>query len=256
MKVTFDLSLKEIRVEEETRNYSLPLFSDQAFCLISDIWLKVGWNQKYPYTFSWLGRPVIQLPEDLIRIQEVLFRIQPDVIIETGVAHGGSLIFYASICKAMGKGRVIGIDIEIKPRNREAIEEHNLSPFIALIEGDSISSDTLSRIRGLLAPGERVMVILDSCHTKDHVRAELEAYHRLVSPGSYLVATDGIMRDLGDVPRGNPNWATDNPCTAVAYFLIEHGEEFTLEQPSWLFNESGLHRNVTYWPCAFLRRLN
>jgi cephalosporin hydroxylase len=218
------------------------------------LWLKVGWNQKYVYTFSWMGRPIIQLPEDLIRIQEVIYRVKPDVIIETGIAHGGSLIYYASLCKAMDKGRVIGIDIEIRPNNRKAIEAHPLFPFIKLIEGDSTSRDVIDYVKSLVNSGETVMVILDSCHTREHVLNELEAYHDLITPGSYLVATDGIMKDLYDVPRGMPEWSENNPEVAAKYFAKDHSE-FVIEQPRWPFNESALSRNITHWPSAWLRKL-
>ena len=175
------------------------------------------------------------------------------MIIETGVAHGGSLIYYASLCKAMEKGRVIGIDIEIRPHNRKAIEAHELFPLITLIEGSSTSPETLKQVKKLVKPKEKVLVILDSCHTKQHVLDELESYQGLITPGSYLVATDGIMKDLYDVPRGNPEWERDNPVEAVNDFVKRH-PEFVLEQPIWLFNESELKKNVTHWPCAFLRR--
>ncbi len=201
-----------------------------------------------------MGRPVIQLPEDMIRIQEVLYRVKPDVVIETGVAHGGSLIFYASLFKAMGKGRVIGVDIEIRPHNRKAIEAHELKPYIELIEGSSIHPSTVSAVKGMVKANERCLVILDSNHTRDHVRAELEAYHDLVAQGSYIVATDGSMRDLHDVPRGNPEWVKDNPCEAAADFLKTH-KDFVLEQPAWPFNESSLTQNLTHWPDAYLRRV-
>lgn len=232
---------------------TIDLYTKKAFELISKIWLKVGWNQKYIYTFSWFGRPVIQLPEDLLRIQEVIYRIQPDIIVETGIAHGGSLIFYASLCKAMDKGRVVGVDIEIRPHNREAIEKHQLSSYITLIEGDSVSEDVVRAVKSLIKPGETVLVILDSNHTHAHVLAELTAYHELVSSGSYIVATDGIMKDLYDVPRGKPEWIKDNPAEAAMDFLKDHSE-FVLEQPDWTFNESELDTNLTHWPSAWLRR--
>src|SRR2546423_15245584 len=130
MKLTIDTEARTLIAEADGQNREMPLYSDEAFELISDQWLKVGWNQKYPYTFSWLGRPIVQLPEDMIRAQEVIYRVRPSVIIETGVAHGGSLIYYASLCKVMGRGRVIGIDIEIRPHNRRAIESHEMSQLI------------------------------------------------------------------------------------------------------------------------------
>jgi cephalosporin hydroxylase len=200
-----------------------------------------------------MGRPIIQLPEDMVRTQEVIHRVQPDVIIETGVAHGGSLIYYASLCKALGRGRVIGIDIEIRPHNRQAIESHLLAPYITLLEGSSTSPEIVGQARSLVKPGEKVLILLDSNHTKEHVAAELEAYHSLVTPGSYLVATDGIMKDLHDVPRGQPEWTWDHPTAAAEEFAAAH-PEFELAQPPWLFNESGLKHNITHWPGAWLRR--
>jgi len=253
MKLTIDTTAKILVQEVEGKSRTIDLYSKEAFELISHQWLKVGWNQKYTYTFTWMGRPIIQLPEDMVRIQEVIYQVKPDVIIETGVAHGGSLIFYASLCKVMGKGRVIGIDIEIRPHNRKAIESHEMFFHITLIEMSSTSPETIRQVKKLIKSGETVLVILDSCHTKQHVLDELEYYFDLITPGSYIVATDGIMKDLHDVPRGNPEWVRDNPIEAVNDFVKRH-PEFILEQPAWPFNESDLTKNVTHWPCAFLRR--
>lgn len=253
MRLIIDTDSRTLTVEGPEQSEVLPLYSTAAFDLLSDQWLRVGWNEKYVYTFSWMGRPLIQLPEDVIRVQEVIFRVKPDVVIETGVAHGGSLVFYASLCKAMGKGRVIGVDIEIRPPNRAAIEAHELAPFITLIEGSSIEAKTLAQVRTLIQPGERALVILDSNHSKDHVARELELYSPFVTSGSYIVATDGSMKDLHDVPRGKPSWAWDHPTAAAAEFAASH-PEFTIEQPAWPFNESHLSRNVTHWPGAWLRR--
>jgi cephalosporin hydroxylase len=253
MKITIDTDARLLTYEAPEGQRQVDLYSDEAFGVISRQWLKVGWNQKYVYSFSWMGRPIIQLPEDMVRMQEVLYRVKPDVVIETGVAHGGSLIFYASLFKAMGKGRVIGVDIEIREHNRKAIEAHEMKPLIELIEGSSVDPDTVARVRSLIRPGERCLVILDSNHTRAHVKAELDAYHDLVAPGSYIVATDGSMRDLHDVPRGTPGWITDNPCEAAQDFLKDH-PEFVLEQPEWPFNESTWTENLTHWPDSYLRR--
>ena len=144
----------------------------------------------------------------------------PDVIIETGGAHGGSLVFYASLCKAMDKGRVVGIDIEIGAHNRAAIEAHPLSGYIPLIEGSSTALDVVDQVRRLVKSSERNLIILDSNRTYAHVHDELLAYAELVTPGSYIVATDGIMFDLADVPRGKPEWVTDNPMHAALSILI------------------------------------
>ena len=253
MKLIIDTTEGKLIQEIKGHQYVLGLYTKEAFELISQQWLKVGWNQKYVYTFSWMGRPVIQLPEDMVRIQEVIHRVKPDVIIETGIAHGGSLVFYASLCKAMGKGRVIGIDIKIRPHNRQAIEAHELYSLITLVEGSSAAPEVVSRIKSLVKPREVVIVILDSAHNKQHVLAELEAYHDLVTSGSYIIAVDGIMRDLNGVPRGKSDWTWDNPAAAVAEFAQKHSE-FVLEHPTWPFNESELTENVTYWPKGWLRR--
>ncbi len=254
MKLTLDTDAKTLTLEEEGQRRSLELYSKEAFEALSRQWVRIGWNQKYQYTFNWMGRPVIQLPEDMMRMQEVIFQIQPDVIIETGVAHGGSLIFYSSLCKAMEKGRVIGIDIEIRPHNRAAIEAHPLNDRIVLIEGSSTAPEIASQVKSLVQPGETVLVILDSNHTDAHVYEELEAYAALITLNTYIVATDGIMFDLTDVPRGRPEWATDNPTCAARDFAGKH-PEFVIEQPSWLFNESELNQNITHWPGAWLRRI-
>jgi cephalosporin hydroxylase len=253
VKLTIDTDARTLVVHEPQGDRSIALYSDEAFDLISDQWLRVGWNQKYQYSFSWFGRPVIQLPEDMVRTQEVIWRVQPDVIIETGVAHGGSLVFYASLCKAIGRGRIVGVDIEIRPHNRAAIEAHPLADMITLIEGSSTDAAVVDRVRSCVRPGETVLVLLDSNHTHAHVAAELEAYAGLVTPGSYIVATDGIMRDLADVPRGVPSWDQDHPARAAAEFAERH-PEFVLETPPWPFNESTLSRNLTHWPDAWLRR--
>lgn len=253
MKLILDTEAKTLTMDEAGQSKVLDLYSKAAFEVISREWVRVGWNQKYQYTFSWMGRPVIQLPEDMIRMQEAIFQIKPDVIIETGVAHGGSLIFYSSLCKAMEKGRVIGIDIEIRPHNRAAIEAHPLSDRITLIEGSSTAPEIVAQVKSLVKPGETVLVILDSNHTYAHVTDELEAYAELVTQGSYIVATDGIMFDLADVPRGQVEWSIDNPTRAARDFAAKHAD-FVIEQPTWPFNESKLNQNITHWPDAWLKR--
>lgn len=225
----------------------------EAFRLISQLWLRSGWDTKYVYSFTWLGRPIIQLPEDLIRLQEIIYQVQPDVIIEIGVAHGGSLVFSAGICRLIGKGRVIGIDIAIRSHNRKAIQDHQLSPLITLIEGDSIDAAVVNEVKSLIQPGQSVLVCLDGCHSRDHVYAELEAYGDLISSGSYIIAMDGIMKDLVGAPRSMPDWRTNNPAQAAQDFLKCH-PEFQLEEPPFPFNEGMITERVTYWPHAFLRR--
>ena len=255
MRLVIDTEQRTLMLIGSGEERTLDLYSKEGFELLSHEWLKVGWNQKYPYTFTWMGRPIIQIPEDIIRTQEVIYRLRPDVIIETGVAHGGSLVFYASLCKLMGKGRVIGVDIEIRPNNRQAIKAHEMAPLITLVDGSSIAPDVVRKVHSLVNRNDTVLVILDSNHTRDHVLKELEAYHDLVTPGSYIVATDGSMKEMSDVPRGKPEWTSDNPMVAAAEFAATNSE-FIVEQPPWVFNESDLSENITHWPGAWLRRVS
>ena len=254
MKINIDTEKQIITETKDDMTREINLYTDEVFEILSRVWVKVGWNQNHVYTFTWLGRPMIQLPEDVLRIQEVIYQLKPDVIIETGIAHGGSLILWASLCKAMDKGHVIGVDIEIRPHNRQAIESHELFPGITLIEGSSTNADIVQKVRSMINPGEIVLVILDSNHTKQHVLAELDAYHEMITPGSYIIATDGIMQDLYDVPRGKPEWINDNPAEAAIEFAQSH-PDFVIEQPSWVFNESKLNKNITHWPGAWLRKI-
>jgi cephalosporin hydroxylase len=227
--------------------------SPEAFRLISKAWLRSGWDAKYVYGFSWMGRPIIQLPEDLLRIQELIYRIAPDVLIETGIAHGGSLIYYASLFAAMGKGRVVGVDIEIRPHNRRAIEAHEMAGRISMIEGSSVDETVVAQVRRHIHAGERALVVLDSNHSRNHVLHELRAYSAFVPVDSYIIACDGIMQDVVGAPRSSPEWATDNPQFAVQDFLAER-DDFVLEEPEFTFNEGAIQERVTYWPRAFLRR--
>jgi len=252
MHIIIDTEAKTL-VTDDRRE--IDLYGREAFELISNLWLKTSWNQKYPYTFTWMGRPIIQHPEDIVRLQEVIYILKPDVIIETGVAHGGSLIFYASLLKGMGKrGRVIGIDIEIRPANRKAIEDHELSDYITLIEGDSAAPDIVEKVGEGIRPNDTVLVLLDSNHSYAHVMSELEAYYQFVTRGSYIVATDGIMQLVHDVPRGRPEWLTDNPKRAARDFARMR-PQFVIEDPSWAFNESPLDKPITAWPSAWLKRI-
>jgi cephalosporin hydroxylase len=254
MKLAIDTETGELRVEESGRARAFRLYSPEAFEELSKTWIRVGWSQKYSYSFSWLGRPIVQLPEDLMRIQEVIYRVKPDIIIETGVAHGGSLVYYASLLTAMGRaGRVIGIDIDIRHHNRAAIERHEMSSRITLLEGSSTSAEIVAAVKRLIEARHSVLAILDSNHAREYVLAELETYAPMVSVGSYIVATDGIMRELYDSPAGRPEWKDDNPYEAARQFAARH-PEFSLAQPPWLFNESPLTSNITYWPGAYLRR--
>jgi cephalosporin hydroxylase len=242
-------------VIDTEKKLSFPLGSPEAFKIISDIWLKSGWETKYVYSFSWLGRPIIQLPEDMIRIQEIIFETQPDVIVETGIAHGGSLIFYASLFKALGKGKVIGVDIEIRPHNRKAIEEHFLyKDYIEMIEGDSTSAETLNLVKSKINQGQKVMVILDSNHSKEHVLNELIAYSPLVTNDSFIVATDGIMELVQGLDRTSEDWSWNNPKAAAIEFE-KMNNNFKIVEPKFPFNESTINERITYWPSCYLKKI-
>jgi len=255
MKLTIDTDKGElVATAPDGSQDRCPLFSERGFEILSDLWLQVGWNQRYSYSFTWFGRPLIQLPEDVLRVQEVVWSVQPDVIVETGVAHGGSLVFYASLCKALGKGRVIGIDIEVRAGNRDAIEAHALSDLITIIDGDSADPSIVRRVADAIRPGERVLVVLDSDHSYRHVSRELAAYGPLVSVGSYIVATDGIISAFHDLPAGQPAWAGDNATRAAADFAAAN-PQFELAPPARVFDESKVGRTPTYWPGAWLKRV-
>lgn len=254
MKLIIDSEAKQLTITENDNTCTFDLYTKEAFKYISRYWLKLGWNQKYSYTFTWLGRPIIQLPEDMIRIQEIIYQVKPDVIIETGIAHGGSLIFYACLCHAIGKGKIIGIDCEIRAHNLEEINQHPLKEYLTLIEGDSIAADTFSQVKKLIKSTDKVLVILDSNHTYQHVYQELLTYSDLVTSGSYIIVADGIMHDLHDVPRGASHWQAENPAQAAIDFSKQR-QDFILEQPKWLFNESDLENNITYYPFGYLRKI-
>jgi cephalosporin hydroxylase len=249
--VTIDPVAREVHVGDRR----LPFSDPEAFALVSELWIQAGWDAKHVYTFAWMGRPIIQLPEDLLRLQELIYDVKPDVVLETGIAHGGSLVFYASLLKAMGRGRVVGVDLEIRPQNKLAIDSHELRPLITTIEGDAIAPETIARVRSSIAPGERVLLVLDSKHTRDHVVAELRAYADLVAVGSAVVVADGIMRDVVGAPRTSPTWTYDNPVSAVDAFLAER-PEFERMMPPRLFDESlGTGAGMTYFRDGWLRRI-
>lgn len=254
MITSIDEEKGEVVVRDGGKEIRYSLDSAEGFAAASRAWVRATWDSKYIYSFSWFGRPVIQLPDDMMRIQEVIYAVKPDVLIETGVAHGGSLVFYASLFKAMGKGRVIGIDIEIRPHNRAAIEAHEMKPLITLVEGSSIAQSTFDQVKAMVRPGERVMVMLDSNHLKDHVLAELRLYGQLVSKDSYIVATDGVMEIVAGGPRTKPDWPENNPRQAALAFVQEN-RDFVIEEPKWPFNEGTAKDRVSYWPDAFIKRV-
>ena len=255
MKLILDTEAKTLTIDRIVGVETIPLYSKKSFELLSEQWSKVAWNEKYTYTFTWMGIPTIQLPEDMIRMQEVLWRVKPDVMIECGVAHGGGAIYLASLCKAIGKGRVIGVEIEFRGDHREQIENHPLGSLITLVQGSSVDPNIVHSVKSLLKPHESVLVVLDSNHTKKHVADELNAYHDIVSVGSYIVATDGCMEFLHDVPRAGVDWKDDNPAVAAREFAATH-HNFIFDPPKPIFNESKLTETITHWPDAWLKRVS
>ncbi len=185
----------------------------------------------YSYNFDWLGLPIIQYPQDIVAIQEIVWRTKPDLIIETGIARGGSLILYASLLKLIGNGgRVVGIDVDIRPHNRDAIVQHPLAGCIQLIQGSSIDSETVAAVREQLKGAQRVMVVLDSMHTADHVLRELELYSPLVTRGCYLVVFDTVIEFMPPHAVAHRPWAKGNsPYNAVQQFL-ETNNRFRIDR--------------------------
>lgn len=249
MKVTIDTDTASLTIDGTAHD----LFGKEAFDVIADLWVKTGWVRKYSYGFSWLGRPIIQLPDDMLRIQEAIWQVQPDVILETGIAHGGSLIFYASLMEMIGKGRVIGLDIDIRAHNRAAIEAHPMVKRITMIEGSSVAPDVVAQVKARIKPTDKVMLILDSNHARDHVAAELAAYADLVTPGSYILSQDGVMQLVAGSPRAPADWATDNPITAVNAFLAAR-PDFELAHPPRPFDETLETPECSHHPIGWLRR--
>jgi cephalosporin hydroxylase len=254
LKTIIDEANALVTICKDGEERSWPLASAEGFAAASQAWLRAGWDAKYVYSFTWMGRPIIQLPEDLIRIQELVWTERPDVIVETGIAHGGSLVFFASLFEAMGHGRVIGIDIDIRAPNRSALEAHPLAGRIEMIEASSATPETAAAVAAKIAPGEKVMLILDSDHSYGHVLAELRALAPLVGIGSFVIVEDGIIEHFAGTPRSAPDWATNNAARAVRDFLAEDGR-FEAVEPVWLFNEGAVQTRVTYWPACHLKRV-
>ncbi len=192
--------------------------------------MKASVDPKYSYNFSWLGRPIIQYPQDMVAMQELLWEVKPDLIIETGIAHGGSLIFYASILELIAtctghQGEVLGIDIDIRPHNRKAIEEHPMYKRISMIQGSSVAPEIVAQVVEKAKGKQRILVCLDSNHTHEHALAELEAYAQLTSVGSYCVVFDTLIEDMGEGAYPERSWGVgNNPKTAVWEYLKTHSE--------------------------------
>jgi cephalosporin hydroxylase len=226
---------------EERRQQIDSYSNDRAFTVQSQAWLEASMRRRYVYNFDWLGRPIIQYPQDMVAIQELVWSTRPDLIIETGIAHGGSLVRSASLlamldyCDAVEAGtvldpkaskrKVLGLDIDIRPHNREAIETHPLAHKIDMIQGSSISPDVIAKVKAFASGYQRIMVCLDSNHTHDHVLAELSAYAPLTTLGCYCVVFDTFVEDMPDNLFPDRPWKQgDNPKTAVWEYLKTHSE--------------------------------
>ncbi|MFA6190598.1 MAG: cephalosporin hydroxylase family protein [Candidatus Staskawiczbacteria bacterium] len=206
-------------------------------------------KSKYSYNFSWLGRPVIQYPQDIIAMQEIIWNIRPDLIIETGIAHGGGLIFYASMLELLGTGEVVGIDVDIREHNKKEIENHKMFKRIKMIEGSSVDSNVVEKVRDIAKKHNKVLVILDSLHTHKHVLKELNLYSEFVSGGSYLIAFDTVVENMPKGSFKNRPWDKgNNPATAVKEFL-KNNENFVVDK------EIENKLLITVAPGGYLKRI-
>ena len=209
-------------IEDNSRNTALKEAANQ-FNELSN-------KAKYSYNFSWMGRPIIQYPQDMIAMQEIIWDIKPDLIIETGIAHGGSLVFYASLLELIGNGEVLGIDIDIRSHNKKAIEDHPMFKRINMLEGSSVTQEMVERVKPFTVGKEKILVCLDSNHTHQHVLDELNLYSPFVSVGSYLVVFDTIVEDLPEAYLPNRSWGIgNNPKTAVHEFL-KNNDNFEIDK--------------------------
>lgn len=214
-----------LEFEENKRKQALALGADAAVFRQSLDLVTALDRYDYSYLWSWMGVPIIQMPADIMATQEVIWATKPDVIIETGVARGGSVLFMASLLEVIGKGKVIGVDIDIRAHNRASIESHPMSKRVVLIEGGSADADTLAKVRAEIPPGARVMVVLDSDHSRNHVLAECRAYGPMVTEGCYLVVADTVIGfmtpDQTPKKRSKIWYPGDEPLSGMRDFLAE-----------------------------------
>jgi cephalosporin hydroxylase len=222
---------KNNNFESEKKLIIKKIKNDKKFHSITEQWFIKSCKHKYSYLFTWMGQPIIQYPQDIIAMQEIIWKTKPNLIIETGIAHGGSLIFYSSMLELLGEdGKVIGIDIDIRSHNRAAIEQHPMAKRIIMIEGSSTDHQIVDKVHSYVNNNSRVLVSLDSHHTHEHVLSELELYSPLVTKGSYLVVFDTVIEDL---PHGffpDREWnKKNNPGTAVKEFL-KHNTRFIIDK--------------------------
>lgn len=215
------LSPRELFERQKAEALALQSADAELQTLTSEWFVRVC-QHRYSYGFTWMGRPIIQFPQDMVAMQEIIWQTRPDLILETGIAHGGSLIYYASLCEMIGHGEVLGVDIEIRAHNRVEIEKHPMFGRITMIEGSSIDDGIASQVHKL-AQDKNVLLILDSNHTHDHVLRELELYASLVKKGGYAVVFDTVIEDMPDTFFPDRPWGVgNNPKTAVREFLTKN----------------------------------
>jgi cephalosporin hydroxylase len=207
--------------EERNREYIKQMATDASLRNLTKEWFARSSKYEYSYHFTWLGRPIIQFPQDIIAMQEIIWKVRPDLIIETGIALGGSLIFYASMLELLdGNGEVLGIDIDIREHNRVEIEKHPMFKRITMIQGSSVDKSVVQEVYEFAKGKNRILVVLDSLHTQEHVLKELQLYSPLVTKGSYLVVFDTIIEDMPEDFCSDRPWSWgNNPKTAVWEFL-------------------------------------
>jgi len=235
-----------VKITTDDMGKDIDIYSEEGFELLTELWIKSSCEHKIMYEPTWLGIPIIQYAEDVVMMQELIWKIRPDMIVETGVAHGGSAILYSSILELIGKGKVIGVDIEIRKYNRVAINSHPMSKRITLIEGSSVDEDIVKEVNRMIKRSDKVLVVLDSNHSYEHVLREMELYSPFVTPDSYLVAMDGAQGMVWDIPRGKPEWKSDNPLRAIEDFVKKHND--------FVVDDYYTRLRITSNPRAFLRR--
>lgn len=221
--------MKDAEFEKRNKVF-IDKMKDRNLKKVSRQWFLQSVKYEYSYHFRWLGIPIIQYPQDIIAYQEIIWNVKPDLIIETGIARGGSLIFSASILEMIGKGKVVGIDIDIREHNKRAIEKHPLKNRIKMIEGSSIDEKIVKTVHRLARRKKKILLMLDSNHTHDHVLNELRLYSSLVSKNSYIVVFDSVIEDLPNSLNKNRPWGkSNNPKTAISQFLKEN-KRFVMDE--------------------------
>jgi len=237
----------KITVTSQGISHEADLYSQEGLEMVASLWTKLSAQYRIMYEPTWLGIPIIQFPADILMMEELIWKVRPDFIIECGLAHGGSAVMFASICELIGKGQVIGVDVEIRQYNRAAITSHPMSKRIELIEGSSTDDSIVAEIKKRVAGAETVLVVLDSNHSRDHVLKELNSYCEIVTPNSYMVAMDGAQALVWDTPNGKEEWKDDNPLVAI--------HEFLNKNPNFQIDPHYTRMHVTSSPDGFLRRL-